>query len=113
MIGLYRVHGFISAKLSEKTGFSETDLEKLWQALAMMFEHDRSAARGEMAARKLVVFKHKDALGSAPAHVLFDRVTVARVNGEAGTPASGFSDYAITIDRAGLEDMGVSVQERF
>jgi CRISPR-associated protein Csd2 len=111
--GLYRAHGFISAKLSEKTGFSETDLEKLWQALAMMFEHDRSAARGEMAARKLVVFKHKDALGSAPAHVLFDRVAVARVNGETGTPASGFSDYAITIDRAGLEEMGVSVQERF
>ena len=56
--GLYRVHGFISAKLAEKTGFSDVDLEKLWQALQMMFEHDHSAARGEMIARKLIVFKH-------------------------------------------------------
>ncbi len=111
--GLYRVHGFVSAKLAEKTGFSEADLEKVWQALAMMFEHDRSAARGEMAARKLIVFKHKDALGNAPAHVLFNRVTVSRENGETGTPATSFEDYKISLDVSGLEGMGVTVIERF
>lgn len=111
--GLYRVHGFISAKLAEKTGFSETDLAKLWQSLTLMFEHDRAAARGEMAARKLVVFKHADALGSAPAHTLFDRVKVKRVNGEKDTPANSFSDYDISIDKAGLEALGVSVEEKF
>lgn len=109
--GLYRVHGFISAKLAEKTGFSETDLEKLWQALALMFEHDRSAARGEMAARKLVVFKHNDALGNVSAHVLFDRVKVERINGEKDTPASSFSDYKISIDKADLKD--VTIDEKF
>jgi CRISPR-associated protein Csd2 len=109
--GLYRVHGFISAKLAEKTGFSESDLEKLWQALQMMFEHDHSAARGEMVARKLVVFKHKDALGNMPSHKLFDRVTIERVNGESGTPAGGFSDYRVVIDSNGLAESGVTVQE--
>ncbi|MDP2152911.1 MAG: type I-C CRISPR-associated protein Cas7/Csd2 [Methylotenera sp.] len=111
--GLYRVHGFISAKLAEKTGFSETDLAKLWQSLTLMFEHDRAAARGEMAARKLVVFKHADALGSAPAHTLFDRVKVERVNGEKDTPANSFSDYVISVEKAGLEALGVSVEEKF
>ena len=109
--GLYRVHGFISAKLAEKTGFSETDLEKLWQALTLMFEHDRSAARGEMAARKLVVFKHNDALGNVPAHVLFDRVKVERIHGETDTPASSFSDYKISVDKADLKD--VTIDEKF
>ncbi|MET0051624.1 MAG: type I-C CRISPR-associated protein Cas7/Csd2, partial [Candidatus Thiodiazotropha sp.] len=104
--GLYRVHGFISAKLAEKTGFSESDLEKLWQALQMMFEHDHSAARGEMVARKLVVFKHKDALGNMPSHKLFDRVTIERVKGEPGTPAGGFDDYRIAIDSNGLAESG-------
>lgn len=111
--GLYRVHGFISAKLSEKTGFSEADLTKLWQSLTMMFEHDRSAARGEMAARKLVVFKHNDALGNVPAHALFDRVKVERVQGEKDTPASGFSDYTISVDTLGLEGLGVTVETKF
>lgn len=109
--GLYRVHGFISAKLAEKTGFSDADLEKLWQALQMMFEHDRSAARGEMIARKLVVFKHKDALGNMPSHKLFERVAIDRVNGEKGTPANGFDDYNIKVDLTGLEEKGVSVTE--
>lgn len=109
--GLYRVHGFVSAKLAEKTGFSEEDLEKVWKALEMMFEHDHSAARGEMVARKLVVFKHKDALGNMPSHKLFERVIVERVNGEAGTPASGFDDYEIKLDKEGLEDKGVSTIE--
>ena len=96
--GLYRAHGFISAHLAEKTGFSDGDLQKLWQALEQMFEHDRSAARGEMVARHLVIFKHASALGNAPAHTLFDRVTVERVSGENGSPAQAFSDYAVKLD---------------
>jgi CRISPR-associated protein Csd2 len=96
--GLYRAHGFVSANLAGKTGFSEDDLGKLWQSLMLMFDHDRSAARGEMAARHLVVFKHATALGNAPAHQLFDRVTVERVHGESGSPAAQFSDYAVKVD---------------
>ena len=106
---LYRMHGFISANLAAKTGFSDDDLAKLWQALTLMFEHDRSTARGEMAARKLIVFKHDSALGSQPAHKLFDAVKVERVNGESGTPASGFGDYKISVVSDGLN--GVSVEE--
>lgn len=97
--GLYRAHGFISAHLAQKTtGFSDDDLDKLWQALEHMFEHDRSAARGEMVARHLVVFKHATALGNAPAHELFERVTVERVKGEQGSPAQAFTDYAVKLD---------------
>jgi CRISPR-associated protein Csd2 len=106
--GLYRAHGFISANLAKKTGFSEADLQKLWQALQMMFEHDRSAARGEMAARQLFVFKHDSELGNMPAHKLFETVIVKRVKGEAGSPASAFDDYEITCDASGLT--GVSVE---
>ncbi len=109
--GLYRAHGFISAKLAEKTGFSDDDLEKLWQALQMMFEHDHSAARGEMVVRKLVVFKHDDALGNMPSHKLFERVIIDRVEGESGTPASSFDDYAININKEELEGSGVTVTE--
>jgi CRISPR-associated protein Csd2 len=105
--GLYRVHGFISANLAQKTGFSDTDLEKIWHALQMMFEHDRSAARGEMAARNLFVFKHDNALGNVPAHKLFERVKVKRVKGVDGSPANEFSDYEISCDEAGL--VGVSL----
>jgi CRISPR-associated protein Csd2 len=100
---LYRAHGFVSANLAGKTGFSEDDLSKLWQSLMMMFDHDRSAARGEMAARHLVVFKHATALGNAPAHQLFDRVTVERIQGESGSPAAQFSDYAIKVDGEALK----------
>lgn len=108
--GLYRAHGFISAKLAERTGFSDDDLELLWRALANMFEHDRSAARGEMAARKLIVFKHEHAMGNAPAHVLFGSVKVERVEGDADTPARGFQDYRVSIDAEALPQ-GVSVRE--
>lgn len=108
--GLYRAHGFISAKLAERTGFSEDDLALFWRALMNMFEHDRSAARGEMAARKLIVFKHDNAMGNAPAHTLFDRVKVARQDGEADTPARRYADYQVTIDRGGLQD-GVTIDE--
>jgi len=106
---LYRMHGFISANLAAKTGFSDDDLAKLWQALTLMFEHDRSAARGEMAARKLIVFKHESPLGNQPAHKLFDAVKVERVSGESGTPASGFGDYNISVVSDGPN--GVSVEE--
>ena len=108
--GLYRAHGFISAKLAERTGFSEGDLELLWRALINMFEHDRSAARGEMAARKLIVFKHDHPMGNAPAHKLFDLVKVQRVEGEADTPARSFADYEVSIDRDGLPT-GVTIEE--
>lgn len=93
--GLYRTHGFISAKLAGKTGFSDGDLSLLWDALKGMFDHDRSAARGEMTARKLIVFKHASDLGNAPAHALFDTVNVRRANG-ADEPARGFEDYRVT-----------------
>ncbi|WP_341580571.1 hypothetical protein IAOACIIE_00495 [Mannheimia haemolytica] len=106
---LYRVHGFISAKLAEKTGFSDEDVQKLWQALQLMFEHDRSAARGEMAARKLIVFKHDSELGNQPAHKLFDSVKVERINGEKDTPAKDYDDYCISVQTEGLT--GVTVEE--
>ncbi|WGF90740.1 type I-C CRISPR-associated protein Cas7/Csd2 [Marinivivus vitaminiproducens] len=101
--GLYRAHGFVSAKLAERTGFDEADLDILWQSLTFMFDHDRSAARGEMAARRLIVFKHANALGNAPAHALFDRVTVER-SGDASIPARRYGDYVVTIHREGLPD---------
>jgi CRISPR-associated protein Csd2 len=94
--GLYRAHGFISAHLAERTGFSDDDLKLFWEALGHMFEHDRSAARGEMSARRLIVFKHKDKLGNAPAHKLFETVEVKRANGSEG-PARSFGDYIVTI----------------
>ncbi len=89
---LYRAHGHISPFLAKDTGFSEADLELLWQALANLFEHDRSAARGEMAVRGLHVFEHESALGNAPAHKLFELV---RVEGPA-IPRS-FGDYQVSL----------------
>ncbi|MCB1899317.1 MAG: type I-C CRISPR-associated protein Cas7/Csd2 [Rhodocyclaceae bacterium] len=108
--GLYRAHGFVSAKLAERTGFSDEDLQLLWQALINMFEHDRSAARGEMAARKLIVFEHENAMGNAPAHVLFDTVTVTRATPEDDGPARSFADYTVKVDAEALPQ-GVSVRE--
>lgn len=105
--GLYVAHGFVSAHLANQTGFSEEDLELLWQSLANMFEHDRSAARGEMATRGLYVFKHESQLGNAPAHSLFTRIQ-PRLNNEGSVPRD-FSDYAVTVDEVGLPQ-GVSLQ---
>jgi len=107
---LYRCHGFISAPLAEQTGFSEEDLELLWEALTNMFEHDRSAARGQMATRKLIVFKHDSKMGKAPAHQLFDLVKVERVNGTAG-PARAFPDYSVTLQKDAKPD-GVTIDEK-
>lgn len=124
--GLYRAHGFVSAPLASHpvkgTGFSDGDLELLFEALGNMFEHDRSAARGEMATRKLIVFRHSTALGNAHAHELFRRVQTWRVHrGERRAigadetdnwpAARRFEDYAITIDRDGLPDT-VEIIER-
>lgn len=108
--GLYRAHGFISAKLAERTGFSEEDLELFWRALTNLFEHDRSAARGEMSARKLIVFKHDHPMGNAPAHILFDKVKVERA-GDKSAPARSFGDYQVQIDQN--LPMGVTISEMF
>jgi CRISPR-associated protein Csd2 len=99
--GLYRAHGFVSAKLAARTGFSEDDLGLLWEALQRMFERDRSAARGEMTARRLIVFKHASELGDARAHALFELVDVKRTNGKNGSdePARGYGDYAVAFAR--------------
>lgn len=106
--GVYVAHGFVSAHLANQTGFGEDDLKLLWDALVNMFEHDRSAARGLMATQKLVIFKHDSALGNAPAHKLFERVTLKRK--DENKPARSFSDYVLAIDTAGLPS-GVSIIE--
>lgn len=109
---LYRAHGFISGRLANDpkkgTGFSEDDLTLFWEALSNMFDHDRSAARGEMAARGLIVFRHDSDLGNAPAHTLFDRVSVRRTDGDA-QPPRGFGDYQVAVDEVGLPT-GIQVQ---
>jgi CRISPR-associated protein Csd2 len=97
--GLYVAQGFVSAPLAEKTGFGEADLDLLWNALANMFEHDRSAARGIMSSQKLYVFKHQDKLGNAPAHKLFDLIDIKR-NAHTEGPARSFKDYDVTVGQA-------------
>ena len=98
---LYRCEGLLSAYLARKvTGFSEDDLELLWQAILNMFEFDRSAARGKMAVRELIVFKHDSELGCAPAWKLFDTVKVAR-NADVISPRA-YSDYTVCVDEAAL-----------
>lgn len=105
---LYRCEGFVSANLARKTtGFSEDDLDLLWDSIANMFEHDRAAARGKMTVRKLIVFKHDSEFGNAPAHSLFDLVSVQRKEG-VETPRS-FADYeGIVVDKTGIPE-GVEV----
>jgi CRISPR-associated protein Csd2 len=107
---LYRAEGYVSANLAAQTGFSEDDLKLLWEALVNMFDHDHSAARGKMNARKLIVFKHESALGNAPAHKLFDLVTVKRAT-EVAKPPRAFSDYEVVLNHAGVP-AGVAVEER-
>lgn len=98
--GLYVAHGFVSAHLAAQTDFSNADLDLLWKALANMFEHDRSAARGEMATRGLYVFKHESQLGSAPAHDLFARIQPKLKEGVM-VPRK-FDDYSVSVDVANL-----------
>ena len=107
---LYRAEGYVSAHLAEQTGFSEDDLKLLWDALTNMFDHDHSAARGKMNARKLIVFKHESALGNAPAHKLFELVNVKRTTAEV-KPARAFSDYKVEIDK-GSVPAGVILEEK-
>lgn len=96
--GLYVAHGFVSSFLAKQTGFGEDDLELLWQSLEHMFEHDRSAARGEMSTRGLYVFKHDSELGNAHAHKLFERIKVKKT---ADVPR-GFSDYGVEVDESDM-----------
>jgi CRISPR-associated protein Csd2 len=99
---LYRMHGFISAVDAVKTGFSETDLELLWESLLNAFEHDRSAARGEMNPRRLIIFKHSNHLGSARSGELFEKVAIVR---KCSLPRD-YTDYEIRVDYtlpAGIE----------
>ena len=101
--GLYRAEGYISANLARKTtGFSEADLELLWQAILNMFELDHSAARGNMAVRELIVFRHDSELGNAPAYRLFDLVKATRKEGV--TAPRAYSDYIVSVDEAHLPD---------
>ncbi len=111
--GLYRVHGYINAPLAAKSGFTEDDLQLVMTALRDMFDFDRSATRGEMAARELFVFRHESKLGNAQAHRLFDRISVKRTSGDAAidvdspeaatlAPARKFQDYVIVVDDADM-----------
>lgn len=108
--GLYRCEGYVSANLARKTtGFSEEDLQLLWNAILNMFEHDHSAARGKMAVRELIVFKHDSELGNAPAWKLFDAVHVTRKNADDAAPARAYADYEVTVDEAAIPE-GVTCQ---
>ena len=119
--GLYRVHGFINAKLAQRTGFSEEDLGLLWKGMRDMLDLDRSAARGMMSARRLIAFRHHSELGNAQAHRLFERVQVSRVRGEEAVPvgdkrthnwppARTFQDYRVDVNDTDLPD-GVTLIE--
>lgn len=105
---LYRCHGFVSGAFAAQTGFNEEDLALFWDALKNMFDHDRSAARGEMNSRKLIVFKHDGIYGNAPAHSLFERLTVERK--DLSKPARAYSDYKVTLDKDSLPS-GVTVEQ--
>jgi CRISPR-associated protein Csd2 len=113
--GLYRAHLFVNAKLAERTGFGQEDLDHVFEALKSMFEHDRSAARGEMASRRVIAFKHSSDLGNAPAHQLFDRVIVQRnFRGDLyaldderldnAPPARRYEDYEISVRPDGFPE---------
>jgi CRISPR-associated protein Csd2 len=102
---LYRAEGYISANLAKKTTkFNEEDLELLWNALVNMFEHDHSAARGKLSAKKLIIFKHNSELGCCQSHILFDKIKIERISHE--IPPRSFKDYKLAIDKnlpAGVE----------
>lgn len=107
--GLYRLHGFVNPFFAEQTGFSEDDLNLLWDAFKNMFDLDRSAARGLMSAQKLVIFKHASSLGNAPANKLFERVKVTKKEGV--SVSRDFSDYEVSVDKS--EIPGVEIIEEF
>ncbi|GAB1457082.1 type I-C CRISPR-associated protein Cas7/Csd2 [Spirochaetota bacterium] len=99
--GLYRTHGFISAPLAKQTGFSQEDLDLFWEALQNMFENDRSAARGLMSSRRLVIFEHSSLMGNANAHELFNRVKAERAT-DVAKASRDFADYRVTLDEKEL-----------
>jgi CRISPR-associated protein Csd2 len=98
--GLYKAYGFISAPLANQTGFSEEDLDLLWESLVYMFEHDRSAARGLMGTRKLIIFEHSSIMGDTQVQKLFDSVSISRVSED--KPARDFNDYKVVINREAI-----------
>jgi CRISPR-associated protein Csd2 len=113
--GLYRAHLFVNAKLAERTGFGQEDFDHVLDALKSMFEHDRSAARGEMSSRRVIAFKHSSTLGNAAAHELFDRVIVQRKHRDDlyaldddrldnAPPARRYQDYEVSVPRDGLPE---------
>ena len=106
--GLYLGYGFISPQLAKQTGFNEDDLALFWESLTKMFDFDRSAARGLMGLRKLLVFQHESLLGNAPAHRLFDQVHIDLVQPDCSPRC--FSDYRITLDKDTIPS-GVSVSD--
>lgn len=106
---LYRVHGFVNAPLAQQTGFSEEDLDLFKRALDQMFEHDRSAARGTMAPRACVAFRHEHRLGNARADQLFRRVEAKRRGGDSAEPARHFDDFELTVDETDLPE-GVTIE---
>jgi CRISPR-associated protein Csd2 len=106
--GLYQARAFYSASRAEKTGVTSEDLDVLWRAISLMFDHDRSATRGDMKLCGLFVFSHPDALGVAPAASLTSRVKVTRINQD--KPARQYGDYQLELDRAGLPE-GVELAE--
>lgn len=110
--GLYRCEGYISANLARKTtGFSEDDLQLLWNAIINMFELDHSAARGKMAVQSLIIFKHDSELGNAPSHKLFDLVKIERKSDGDEGPARSFKDYVVTVDTDSLPDGVTCIQK--
>ncbi len=110
--GLYRCEGYVSANLARKTtGFSEDDLELLWNAILNMFEYDHSAARGKMAVRSLIIFKHDSELGCAPAYKLFEAVKVERKDKDTAVPARCYQDYTVTVDKTVIPE-GVHCEMR-
>lgn len=107
---LYRCEGYVSANLARRvTGFSEQDLQLLWEAIVNMFEHDHSAARGKMAVRELIVFKHDSELGNAPSHKLFDTVRVIK-KADVGAPRC-YADYEVRVDAEAVPE-GVTMTRR-
>lgn len=105
---LYRAEGYISAALANKTFMKEEDIELLWEAIINMFEHDRSAARGKMTLRKLIVFKHTEMLGNHPSHLLFDKIQISQKK-EIDVPRT-FTDYSISIDETMPEGVSLEVK---
>ena len=100
--GLYRAHGFVSAPFASQTGFTKEDLDLIWETLEKMFDHDRSAARGLMGTRKIIIFEHNSKMGDAPVQDLFDSISVRRK--DENKPARDFADYDVSIDKTKIPD---------